>query len=72
MLILRASIPLCLYFLAWQLAFALEERCILMVSEPNIKNQKMVDYECECGGVVEKVRVTKRSPAAPFLESCAL
>ncbi|PWN23801.1 hypothetical protein BCV69DRAFT_296114 [Microstroma glucosiphilum] len=36
------------------LAFALEERCNLVVSEPNIKNQKMVDYECECGGVVEK------------------
>lgn len=31
-----------------------EPRCDLVVSEPDITNTKMVDYECECGGEVEK------------------
>lgn len=35
--------------------FALDPRCSLVVSEPNIKNTKMVQYEEECGGEVEKV-----------------
>lgn len=40
-----------------QMIFTLEPRCDLVVSEPNIKNEKMVNYECECGGRVEKVCV---------------
>lgn len=36
--------------------FLLQPRCELVVSEPRASNQLMIDYECLCGGQVEKVR----------------
>lgn len=35
--------------------FLLEPRCDLVVSEPRSSNTKMIDYECETGGQIEKV-----------------
>ncbi|CAO1618866.1 unnamed protein product [Parajaminaea phylloscopi] len=39
---------------AVQMMYLLEPRCELVVSEPRATNRKMVAYECECGGQVEK------------------
>lgn len=39
---------------AVQMMFLVEPRCQLVVSEPLASNTKMIDYECECGGQVEK------------------
>lgn len=38
--------------------FLLDPRTMRVVSEPRASNTKMVEYECLCGGHVEKVRYT--------------
>ncbi|CAO1629853.1 unnamed protein product [Sympodiomycopsis kandeliae] len=52
--------------------YSLEPRCDLVVSEPNIVNEKMVNYECECGGRVEKpIKLPHKTAALVFFNKAA-